>query len=198
MKAASWPLRIDIQRLLRQSGELFILFLLCAAFIGGAAAGTALCSAEFTGAENVLSGDGGVYGYSSFAGLLFSCAKYHLLVLLLSTSLLGVLLIPGVLAFRGFVLACTAAYITSAYPEHGAALTLVVLGLPSLLTVPGLFLLAFDGLCFSSRLAAQHLRRPLPPRYTRGENRLAAVGLMLVLAAAVEHFLVPQLVRLLI
>lgn len=84
----------------------------------------------------------------SFLGLLFSCSKYHLLVLLLSTSLFGVALIPVALAFRGFVLACTAAYIASAYPEQGVALTLVVLGLPSLLTVPGLFIVAFDGACF--------------------------------------------------
>lgn len=198
MRAARLPVRADLRRLLRQSGELLILFLLCAAFIGGAAAGTALSPEGYAGAEKVLGADGAVYGYTSFAGLLFSCAKYHLMVLLLATSLFGVLLIPAVLAFRGFVLACTAAYIASAYPGQGAVLTLVVLGLPSLLTVPGLFILAFDGFCFSSGLLGQHLRRPVPPRSSRGENRLAAVGLMLIMAAAAEYFLVPQLVRLLI
>ncbi len=198
VKAAALTARIDIAKLLRQSGELMILILLCCAFIGGAAAGTALSSSEFSGAESVLSGDGGVYGYDSFAGLFFSCAKYHLFVLLLSTSIIGVFLIPAALAFRGFVLACTTAYIASAYPDQGAALTLVVLGLPSALTVPGLFIVGFDGACFSWRLLAQHLRRPTAPRYSRGENRLAAVAVMLILAAAVERFVVPQLVRLLI
>lgn len=199
MKAAQQFARIDISRLIRQSGELLILLVLCVAFVGGAAAGSSLSSGEFSSAENVLSSSSGeIYGYDSFLGLLFSCSKYHLLVLLLSTSLFGVALIPVALAFRGFVLACTAAYIASAYPEQGVALTLVVLGLPSLLTVPGLFIVAFDGACFSSRLLAQYVRRPVSPRYSRGENRLLAVAVMLILAAAVEHFLVPQLVKFLI
>ena len=198
MKAAQGLARVDIARLVRQSGELLVLFLLCAAFLGGAAAGTALSSGEFSGAESVLGGEGAVYGYDSVAGRLLSCTKYHLMTLLFSTSIVGVLLIPAALAFRGFVLACTAAYIASAYPEQGVALTLVVLGLPSLLTVPGLFVVAFDGACFSSRLLAEHLRRPVAARYSRGENRLAAVGVMLVLAAAMERFVVPQLVGLLI
>lgn len=59
-------------------------------------------------------------------------------------------------------------------------------------------MVAFDGACFSSRLLAEHLRRPVAARYSRGENRLAAVGVMLVLAAAMERFVVPQLVGLLI
>lgn len=198
MKAAQQFARIDISRLIRQSGELLILLVLCVAFVGGAAAGSSFSSGEFSSAENVLSSSGEIYGYDNFLGLLLSCSKYHLLVLLLSTSLFGVALIPVALAFRGFVLACTAAYIASAYPEQGVALTLVVLGLPSLLTVPGLFIVAFDGACFSSRLLAQYVRRPVSPRYSRGENRLLAVAVMLILAAAVEHFLVPQLVKLLI
>ena len=145
-----------------------MLLLLCAAFLAGAAGGSLLGSAESAAAEGVLPGDGSVYGADGYFSLLFSCAKYHLLVLLFSTSLAGVLLIPATLAFRGFALSCTAACVASAYPEQGTALVLVVLGLPA------------------------------PPRYRRGEDRALAAALMLFAAAAVECYAVPPLVRLLI
>ena len=198
MMPAYRAIRRDAAAFMRRSGELLSLFLLCVLFIAGAAAGTVLGASVPGGAEDVLSGGGAVYGTESFLGLLFSCAKYHLMVLLFSTSLFGLLLIPAAVAFRGFVLACTAACIASAYPDKGAVLTIGVLGLPSALTLPGLFILAFEGMGFSSRLTASYLRRPVPAGRSRGENRLTAVGLMLILAAAVERFLVPQLVRLLI
>ena len=174
-----------------------MLLLLCAAFLAGAAGGSLLGSAE-SAAEGVLPGDGSVYGADGYFSLLFSCAKYHLLVLLFSTSLAGVLLIPATLAFRGFALSCTAAYVASAYPEQGVALILVVLGLPALLTVPSLFVVAFGGELFSARLVSHYVRRPIPPRYRRGEDRALAVAVMLFAAAAVECFAVPPLVRLLI
>ena len=58
MKAAQQFARIDISRLIRQSGELLILLVLCVAFVGGAAAGSSLSSGEFSSAENVLSSSG--------------------------------------------------------------------------------------------------------------------------------------------
>ena len=136
--------------------------------------------------------------YDTYALLLFDCSKYHLLVLLFSTSLFGVLLIPATLALRGFALACSAAWIASTYTDNGTALALVVLGLPALFTVPALFVASQWGMMFSSRLLAGFMRRPLPVYRTRGENRLLAVCVMLFAAAAVEYFLVPPIVRLLI
>lgn len=189
---------IDTARLMRQGGEAFVLLVISAAFIAGAVGGSLLGTGELSAAEGVLPGDGSVYGSDSFFYLLFSCAKYHLLVLLFSTSLAGVLLIPATLAFRGFALSCTAAYVASAYPEQGVALILVVLGLPALLTVPSLFVVAFGGELFSARLVSHYVRRPIPPRYRRGEDRALAVAVMLFAAAAVECFAVPPLVRLLI
>ena len=179
---------------MRQGGEAFTLLIISAAFIAGAVGGSLLGSGELSAAEGVLPG----YGSDSYFSLLFSCAKYHLIVLLFSTSLAGVLLIPATLAFRGFALSCTAAFVASAYPEQGIALVLVVLGLPALLTVPSLFIVAYGGELFSARLVSHYVRRPLPPRYRRGEDRALAVAVMLLAAAAIECFAVPPLVRLLI
>lgn len=183
---------------MRQGGEAFTLLIISVAFIAGAVGGSLLGSGELSAAEGVLPGDGSVYGSDSYFSLLFSCAKYHLIVLLFSTSLAGVLLIPATLAFRGFALSCTAAFVASAYPEQGIALVLVVLGLPALLTVPSLFIVAYGGELFSARLVSHYVRRPLPPRYRRGEDRALAVAVMLLAAAAIECFAVPPLVRLLI
>lgn len=155
---------------MRQGGEAFTLLIISAAFIAGAVGGSLLGSGELSAAEGVLPGDGSVYGSDSYFSLLFSCAKYHLIVLLFSTSLAGVLLIPATLAFRGFALSCTAAFVASAYPEQGIALVLVVLGLPALLTVPSLFIVAYGGELFSARLVSHYVRRPLPPRYRAGRT----------------------------
>lgn len=85
-----------------------------------------------------------------------------------------------------------------AYPEAGTALSLIVLGLPALLTVPSLFVTAHWGEMFSLRLLAGFTRRPLPAQRMPRDNRALAVVVMLFAAAAVEHFVVPPLVKLIL
>ncbi len=175
-----------------------MLSILAACFIAGAVAGALAGSGQLPAGEEILPGDGSVYGYETYAGLLFNCARYHLFVLLFSTSLLGGLLIPATLAFRGFALSCSAAWMVEAYPEAGTALSLIVLGLPALLTVPSLFVTAHWGEMFSLRLLAGFTRRPLPAQRMPRDNRALAVVVMLFAAAAVEHFVVPPLVKLIL
>lgn len=173
--------------------------LLFIAFVAGAVLGSFAGTWRLTVsvAEHVLLEDGSIYGAGGFFELLFLCSRYHLLVLIFGTSLLGVVLIPATFALRGFVLSCTAASIASSYPDRGLILTAVILGLPSLLTVPSLFIVGRDSLCFSSRLLSMYDRRPTPA----GNSRLydfAVCAAALVLAAAIEYALVPKLVELLI
>ncbi len=196
MKAARSFVHIDTQRLMRRGGELIVLSILAACFVAGAVAGALAGSGELPAGENILPGDGSIYGYGTYAGLLFNCAKYHLIVLLFSTSLLGGLLIPATLAFRGFALSCSAAWMAEAYPETGIALALIALGLPALLTVPSLFVAAQSGELFSLRLLAGFTRRPIPAHRATRDNRALAVAIMLFAAAALERFVVPPLVEL--
>lgn len=198
MRSARALPRIDTSRLMRRGGELILLLIIAAFFVAGAVAGALAGSEQLPAGETLLTEDGSVYGRDTFPGLLFDCARYHLLVLLFSTSLIGVLLIPATLAFRGFTLACSAAYLIAAYPEQGVGLALTVLGLPALLTVPSLFVTAHAGALFSSRLLAAFTRRPLPMLRQGGDGRALAVAAMLAAAAGVEYFLVPPIVRLLI
>ena len=190
-------IHIDSARLLRRGEDFLTLALISAAFLAGAAAGAFVGSGQPEAAGELLNGEG-VYASGSFAGQFMSCAGYPLLVLFLSTSLLGVLLIPAAMAFRGFSLACSAACLAQAYPEEGTALVLTVLGLPALFTVPARLSSAHWAGCFSARLLAGFARRPLPMRGRVQGGRASAVILLLLAAAAAERFIVPPLVRALI
>lgn len=175
-----------------------LLLVLCASFLAGAVLGSAMSSSASPGQAVSIAEDGSVYGYGSFLGHLLGCARYHLVVLLFATSVFGAVLIPAAMAVRGFVLSCAAASLAVSYPGRGVLLTAVVLGIPAAFTVPALFMLAFDGMLFSTRLAAQCMRRPAPPPFLRGEDRVLAAVAALFAAAAVECFVVPPLVRLII
>lgn len=183
---------------MRRGGEVAALVFAAAFFLAGAFAGAFAGSSALPAGEEILPGDGSIYGYGTFAGLLLSCSKYHLAVLIFSTSLLGVLFIPAVLAFRGFALACSTAWLASVYPERGAALALIILGLPSLLTVPALFVTAQWGELFALRLLSFFTHRPLSAPPPRRDNRVLAVVLLLFGAAAMELFVVPPVVEMLI
>ena len=198
VRSAGFFPRIDTSAIARRGAEytLLIVFALC--FVGGAAAGALAGSGAIPDGEAILTDDGNIYGSDSFFQLLLSCSKYHLLVLLFSTSVIGVLLIPASLAFRGFTFACSAAYLAAADPEHGAALAAAALGLPSLFTVPSLFIAAQAGGLFSLRLLAAYRRRPAPLRRPERDNRVLIIAAALFAAAGGERYIVPAIVRLII
>lgn len=175
-----------------------LLLVLCASFLAGAVLGSVAGASVPLAEEVSISSDGSVYGYDSFLGHLLGCARYHIVVVLFATSVFGAVLIPAALAFRGFVLSCAAASLAASYPGQGILLTAVVLGLPAAFTVPALFMLAFDGMLFSARLAALCMRRPVPPPFLHGEDRALVAAAALFVAAAVECFAIPPLVRLII
>ncbi|NCB52393.1 MAG: hypothetical protein EOM54_11030 [Clostridia bacterium] len=177
-----------------QSPLLFLSF--TAGAVLGSLAGT--WNIAVSAAEKISIESGNIYGANGFFGLLFFCSKYHLFVVLFGTSLMGVILIPAAFALRGFVLSCTAASLAAAYPENGYLITLVILGLPSLLTVPSLFILGRDSLSFSSHLLSMFDRRALVPAVNSGENNFLVCAAALILAAAIEYSLVPRLVDFLI
>ena len=175
-----------------------MLLVLAAGFLAGSAAGALAGSAAFDLVPQLLAEDGSVYGGGSYAALLLDCSAAHLLTLLFSTSVIGVLLIPAAMAMRGFTLACSAAWLAAAWPGDGWALALAVLALPALFTVPSLFVTAQSGMACALRLLGAYTRRAPPMPRRRGDGRAAAVALMLLAAAGVEYFIVPTLVRLIL
>ena len=200
MKINGYKLRGIRARTARIDTRLWQSPLLFVSFVVGAVLGSLTGTWQFTvsAAEQVLLGNGNIYEASGFWALLFFCSKYHIAVLLLATSLLGAVLIPAVFALRGFVLSCTAASIASIYPDSGLVLTAVILGLPSLLTVPSLFILGNSSFRFSAGLLSLYDRRPAAPSSDSGLLELLGCASSLVLAAAIENSLIPQIVDFLI
>ena len=182
----------------RYGRELLTLVILVAFFLIGSIGGSIIGTGQLSAGESLFLDDGNIYGYDNYLGLLVSCSKYHIFALLFSTSLLGVLLIPLTMAFRGFVLSCTVASIAAAYPTHSFALIVVVLGIPAVFTVPGLFIIGFEGMLFSERLLSLYGRRTPRPEYGRRGNRVLAAFILAAAAAAAELLVVPAIVRLLI
>jgi hypothetical protein len=74
------------------------------------------------------------------------------LVFLLGLTLPGVVLIPAVVAGRGFFLSFAVAVYARVFGLPGILLAFGAVGLPGLLTVPCLFALAVFGFAFSRRL----------------------------------------------
>lgn len=177
--------------------SLAILFL---CFLAGSAAGAFLGGGALTEVSlGAAFSDGSVYASAGYWELLFSCARYPAAVLLFGTSLLGVVLIPCALAFRGFVFSCTAGAIAGAYPGlRGTALCAAVLGLPALLVLPCLFFAGTAALEFSGKLLSGAGRRPGRAILPDGALRLFLCVPALCAAACVEAFAVPPLVRLIL
>lgn len=165
-------------------------------FVLGAAAGSFAANGYL---PELLSIDpAAVYAERSFTQLLFSCSKYHLLIVFGATSFIGVALIPATLALRGFALSCTAASVAASFPGNGALPVALILGLPALLTVPSLFVLASLGLDCSSRLLAFAGGRGggFAPASLRLADCLIPCAACLMAAAAMELMLIPPLIRL--
>lgn len=200
MKIAGCLIRRTKRKPPAQTVNLWSLLVLAVCFLAGAAAGSFMSAGNITQAaqEAVFLDGSSIYGTADFLSLLLSCAKYHIAVVLCATSLLGVVLIPVISAFRGFALACTAASVAASAAGNGVLLTAVVLGLPSLLTVPALFLLGCDGMRFSGRLMLlSEGEIPASPPQRAGHAFEAAL-LAVLAAAAIEYAVVPPLVALLI
>ena len=144
-------------------------FALCAAgFLLGVLLGVLLsggitegdpASEFFSGyGQTLLSGDGD----GRFLSVFMSVAWYHLLTILLSFTMLGVVLIPAVAAVRGFTLSFTLAALVRLYASQGIAAGMVLVGFTALLSVPILFLVSVDAMCASGELIRVGLFRQPP------------------------------------
>lgn len=174
------------------------LIVMALAFVAGSVLGSILGTGAMGIAEPVLLTEGRVYAYEGFPALFLSCCGYYLAALFFASSLLGLALIPATLALRGFVLSCTAASLAAAYPGCRWALTFAVLGLPAAFSVPGLFIVGFEGMRFSGRLLSVYMRRAPAPAFPDSGVRIAEAFALAAVAAAAELLVVPGLVSLIL
>ena len=153
-------------------------------------------------AHEILTGlaEGDVYTPNLWIAL-WSQFQYPVICFLLGLTLLGVFLIPAAVAARGFFLAFT---VTSCVRVFGAwqglAFSLSILGLPALLTLPCLLILATYGGVSSLSLLLNTLSRgktpPFCPMLSKAAFiRLGICALAMTAAALLEAYICPILVN---
>lgn len=130
--------------------------------------------------------DGDIIG---FLGTLWACSKYHLLILFLAGSVTGVFFLPLLCIIRGYLLGCTAASLTAF--DGGWLLSLLVVGLPALFTLPGFFLLCEDGMFTSRRLLILSVGGAEPRRAVPIYRHCLIAAVLLIIAAVLQHYLIP-------
>lgn len=120
--------------------------------------------------------------------------RFHLLALFFATSFAGVVLVPALALIKGFAFSCASATIISAYPDNGIIMSLVILGLPSLFSVPSFICLCDFAFSRSARLLA--LTRGGYARKPRDGKRMLLVLPALAAGLIIEAYLVPRLLPL--
>lgn len=129
----------------------------------------------------------------SFLEALWNAGKFFLLLLVLSTSWLGVVLTPAAAFLRGYFLSCSVAALYAAGSWKGFLCALATSGIPALFIIP-CFLIACRDAFFASRrlLDLRFGRGPGAPR-APGLRRAAVIAALVALNALYSAFLLPPL-----
>lgn len=139
-------LRVSAQR---DGILLFLAIFFVAGAVVGALVGALSKSGDLTALLTARSSRGG--DVRTVLSALWAASRFHLLVLIAGTSLLGVLFVPMLAALRGYLLSCTAAAVLQGYSWK---VLLVLLGIPALFEIPCFLVLAADAVGVSRRLTA--------------------------------------------
>ena len=191
LKRGRWP---EIRA--EQTGIDFpILALLFLCFLLGSVLGCFVGSGVEEETEEITklisqSPDFGIIGYLHS---LWQASRYHIVVLLAATSLIGVFVIPLTAFLRGYFLTCAAAAVITALPEHGILAALISCGIGALLTIPSLFLLQLDGFALSKRLRALSAGKSGHFSNQNIPQHMGIAVVCLITAAATDHMLIPWL-----
>ena len=133
-----------------------------------------------------------------FLSVLWATGRYHLLVLFLGSSLLGVLCLPVLSGIRGFYLSFSIAAFIRAFGPEGWPVAFALFGVGALITVPCFFLLVSQAFTSSARLGRGVLgpgRVHLRTLYHRGHIIRTAICFVGILAAVLlELYVTPFLV----
>lgn len=176
----------------------FVLTVVFVFFAVGCVAGSFFAS--FTSGQ-LLSGylDGYADSVESitYFRILLRSLRFHFIALLLAGTVYGFLLIPFLAALRGCFLSCSSAAIIAGY-KYGLTSSLLILGLPLLVTLPFFFLICRDAAISSVNLARRSSVQPTRS-YLRIMLRDAGVSILAAAAASLlERFVIPLLLELLI
>ena len=129
----------------------------------------------------------------SFPEALWNAGKFFLLLILLSTSWLGVVLTPAAALLRGYFLSCSVAALYAAGSWKGLLCALAVSGVPALFMIPCFLIACRDAFSASRRLMDLRFgRAPGAPR-APGLRRAAVIAALVALNALYSAFLLPAI-----
>lgn len=129
-----------------------------------------------------------------FLGLFWENSRFHLAAVLLSTSFLGVMLLPALSAFRGYLIGCTASAILSSYASGGFLLVVVSIGIPLLVCLPCFFVLSNDAFLHSVRLMSLYRRSGETTRCPKLFSHCLLCLCAIALWTLLQMIILPQLI----
>lgn len=129
----------------------------------------------------------------SFSEALWNAGKFFLLLLLLSTSWIGVALTPALALLRGYFLSCSVAAFYAAGSGKGLLCALAVSGVPALFMTPCFLVACRDAFFAARRLMDLRFGRSRGAPRAPGARRAAVITALVVLNALYSAFLLPPL-----
>ncbi|MEG2377086.1 MAG: hypothetical protein RSC43_01890 [Clostridia bacterium] len=135
-----------------------------------------------------------------FPGAIWNVYKYPLCTFLFGFTVLGIVLIPGAVALRGFFLSFSVATMIRLYGSSGLTLALAMFGVSSLIGIPCLLIISAQGFHAArsfARVMAGGKRVIIGSVFPRGYFVIFGVCMAALFAAVLlEVFLTPKLVAL--
>lgn len=135
-----------------------------------------------------------------FTELMMSNLKFIFVLWLLGLSLIGVIFIPIIIFFRGFILGFTVGFLVDEMFFKGFILALIAIFPQNLLMLPALLSGALFCLVFAFKLVARILGSPnsaldLSTVVINYSLLMSLSAVLLVAAAGIETYLTPILIR---
>ncbi|MGM0502318.1 MAG: stage II sporulation protein M [Bacillota bacterium] len=125
--------------------------------------------------------------------------KFVLTLWLLSLSVIGVIFVPVIIFFRGFILGFTVGFLVDEMFFKGLLLAIVAIAPQNLLMIPALILGALFCLVFSFKLFTGIIggkRYNFINLVTNYSILMAVIALIFIIAAVIETYITPQLISL--
>ncbi len=177
--------------------------ILSALFLCGVVAGTVVCSnlGSNSGIGEYLDGyvalssaktdTGSLIGYA-----FFNAFKYHALIVIFGFSALGVVIVPVIVAVRGFFLSFAITSFIKVFGGNGFALALSALGAQSLIALPCLLILASQAFSMSASIMSSGLGNKKASTLLTSSvaARIGVCFAALAVSALIEAFLTPLLI----
>ena len=122
-----------------------------------------------------------------------NASQYLLVLLFLSTSYVGAILVPLILTARGYLFGCSVAVLYKCFGFAGLRISLLIQGIPSLILTPCLLLTAAQSIGASAFLLRIRFgAKRMYDTNSRGFQYII-LAITVILGTAYNYFLLPRL-----